>query len=222
MEYRLILFKYHSYPSGYLLQTIINKRLHNAKVNIMAKTVLVHIESVSPYSSSRMHDTPKLDKESHGDYEIRTWREKSNYDSDGMIFIPAMAFKQALDDAAKMFSTVIPGKGKSTYTKHFKSGVLCLTDMALGFHKDKVDSVTINANADGVRGSGKRVKRTFPIVPKWKGVIEIVIGDDTITPDVFEKFMKDTGRFIGVGRFRPQNGGTNGRFNVVKFEWTDI
>ena len=37
---------------------------------------------------------------------------------EGEIVIPAMAFKQALDGVAKRLGDQIPGKGKSTYTKH--------------------------------------------------------------------------------------------------------
>ena len=36
-------------------------------------------------------------------------------------------------------------------------------------------SFTGSMNADGKRGSGKRVDRTFPVVPKWGGVLEIYI-----------------------------------------------
>lgn len=181
----------------------------------MIRFATVELESTTPYSQSRQHDTPKLNKEAPGDYEARTWREKCNYDADGNVFIPAMAFKQALDDVAKMFSETIPGKGKSTYTKHFKSGVLCETDAYIGVKKDEISSVTINANADGVRGSGKRVKRTFPVVSSWKSTIRFVLLDPTVTEEIFLKYLKDAGSFIGVGRFRPQNGGMNGRFRVV-------
>jgi hypothetical protein len=29
------------------------------------------------------------------------------------------------------------------------------------------------------------------------------------------------GMFIGIGRFRPEKGGTNGRFKIASIEWTD-
>lgn len=188
----------------------------------MPKKVIVKLVSQAPYSASRKHDTPKLEREGADDYEQRTWREKSNYDESGIVVIPAMAFKQALDDVAKMFSTSIPGKGKATYTKHFKAGVLCMGDVSIGIHKDDMPSIRINANADGVRGSGKRVSRIFPQIPSWQGEAEFAVLDDTITKEVFEKALQDAGRFIGVGRFRPQNGGLNGRFAPVSFEWSDI
>ena len=89
------------------------------------QTVTVEFEGIAPYSQSRKHDAPKLDKETADAQELRTWREKSNYNpKSGEIYIPAMAFKQALDAAAKRLSDQIPGKGKATYTKFFVSDVV--------------------------------------------------------------------------------------------------
>jgi hypothetical protein len=188
----------------------------------MMKIVEVDLVSTAPYSQSRQHAEPKLNRETHEDYEVRTWREKCTTNADGEICIPAMGFKQALDDCAKMLGLQIPGKGKATYTKHFKAGVICEADVPIGVHKDDVPGVTINANSDGVRGSGKRVRRTFPQVSEWKGTARFAILDDSITRDVFEKHLTEAGRFIGIGRFRPQNGGLNGRFKPVAFRWSEL
>lgn len=183
------------------------------------RNVLVQLESISPYSQSRQHDTPKLEKETPDIYERRTWREKCNTNDKGEIVIPAMGLKQALDRAAKVLGEQIPGKGKATYSKFFTSGVLCVENVPIGHMKADVPSITINANSDGVRGSGKRVKRTFPQVKDWSGVAEFTIIDDTITREVFERTMITAGQIVGIGRFRPENGGLNGRFRVVKFDW---
>ncbi len=181
--------------------------------------VSVTFTGVSPYSQSRMHDTPKLDKERPDDYERRTWREKCTTDKSGQVVIPAMAFKQALPVAARKLGLQIPGRGKSTYTKYFEADVLCEDDVPLGVKKDDVASIVINANADGVRGSGKRVKRIFPIIHDWSGVVRFTIFDDTITESVFEEVFKAAGFGVGIGRFRPENGGYNGRFAPTAFDW---
>lgn len=186
------------------------------------RQVKVKIESMSPYSQSRMHDTTRLNKETHEDYEVRTWREKSNYDEAGIIFIPAMAFKQALDAAAKKLGEQVPGKGKSTYTKYFVADVICEANVSVGVKKDDVPGVTINANSDGVRGSGKRVKRTFPVIDSWAATVRFTILDDTVTPDVFERTLAAAGMGIGIGRFRPEKGGLNGRFRATDFEWQKV
>lgn len=188
----------------------------------MPKTVEVTLVSVSPYSQSRQHSEPRKDKETWEDYEKRTWREKCTTNDEGEIVIPAMAFKQALDAVAKRLGDQIPGKGKSTYTKHFVGGVICESDVPLGVRKEDVPSITINANADGVRGSGKRVQRTFPQVAKWSGVARFIILDDTVTKPVFERFFTESGRFIGIGRFRPEKGGLNGRYRATDFKWSEV
>lgn len=185
------------------------------------KVCIAEIQSVTPFCASRQHDTPKLDKERPDEYEARTWKEKAHFDDEGVAFIPGIAFKQALDSAAKYLSLQIPGKGKSTYTKHFGSGVLCANSLSLQAKRDDITGVTINANADGVRGSGKRVKRTFPKFPKWGGKLEFYIFDEAIPKDVFEYVMKESGKFIGVGQNRPQNAGMHGRYEVKGFAWTE-
>ena len=183
------------------------------------KTVKVHIKGLSPYSQSRQHDTPLENKERRDEWEIRTWREKCNVDDKGFIRIPEMAFQQALHIGAKKLNLQIPGKGKSTFTKFFLSDVLCVSTASLDVHKDAVGSITINANSDGVRGSGKRVKRTFPVVPEWSTIAEFMILDDTVTVDVFEQAFAAAGMGVGVGRFRPAKGGLNGRFEATKYDW---
>ena len=183
------------------------------------KTCVVTLKSVSPYSQSRMHNEPHLNKEGHGEYERRTWKNKAHVKTDGLIFLPPMAFKQAVDASAKFLGIPVPGKGKSLYTKHFLSGVLVIDGLTTETHIDDVEEEWINANSDGVRGSGKRVPRCFPTIPSWQGKVSFHVVDDTITEEVFETVLEEAGKFIGVGRFRPEKGGFYGRFEVVDFEW---
>lgn len=184
------------------------------------RNVKVWLESITPYSQSRPHETPKLAGETNDAMEIRTWREKCNADEKGEIFIPAMAFKQALDSAAKKSGDQIAGKGKSTFTKYFLADCICDGDIALGVFKNDVGSVRVYCNVDGIRGSGKRVWRTFPQISSWIGIACFTILDDTISQVVFEKMLKLGGMGIGIGRFRPEKGGLNGRFKPVKYEWS--
>lgn len=188
------------------------------------ETVLV---SHTPYSQSRQHTTEKLDKETAPDYELRTWREKCTVDDYGQIVIPAMALKQALDSVAKRLGRQIPGKGKATYTKHFLAGVSCEDNVALTtdnkpIMKETVESISINANVDGVRGSGKRITRIFPLIPQWLATARFLILDDTVTKAIFEEHLHEAGQFVGIGRFRPEKGGLNGRFTVKSFTWEEI
>lgn len=185
----------------------------------MPKVCIAHIRGTSPYSASRAHEAPREPKETPGDYDDRTWRQKLHVSNDGTVVIPAMAFKMALDTAAKMLGEKIPGKRNATYSKFFLAGVLVFQDPRLGIPADAVRGARVHANADGVRGSGKRVFRTFPMVDDWQTTVTFDVLADEITKDVFEKHLAQAGSFVGVGRFRPQMGGLNGRFVVDKVEW---
>ncbi len=190
------------------------------------RTVTVSLQSISPYSQSRAHLTPKLvDKdgnvtETGDDHERRTWRERLHADEEGNVFIPPMAFKNCLSEAALFLSEGIPGKGKSTWTKHFEAGVLVVTPLPLPIKKDECPGEWLFVPADGKRGGGKRVMRQFPVIHKWAGSVEFVILDDRIKPDVFEKHIRAAGSLIGIGRFRPRRNGFYGRFEVKEIKWS--
>ena len=190
------------------------------------RTAIVHLESISSYSQSRHYQPdkslPEHQKETPMATEQRTWRERCHVTEDGHIFMPPMAFKNCLSEVAKFLSMQIPGKGKSTYTKHFEAGLLVLEGIALPERKDTVAGEWLFVPADGRRGSGKRVEKCFPLIPHWKGILQVHILDETISREVFEEHMKAAGNFIGVGRFRPRNNGFYGRFKVNKIEWQTL
>ena len=189
------------------------------------KVCLVTIKSATPYSQSKAFDIdlfPKKEKEDAAGYDKRMWREKATYDDKGIVSIPAMALKMSVDEAVKRLNIGIPGRGKSTYTKFFTAGQICEADVPLGIHKDDLDFIDIWANADGVRGSGKRVRRRFPIIKEYEATARFAILDDIIPPDVFEKAVTEAGRLVGIGRFRPEKGGFLGRFHVTGIAWSTV
>lgn len=183
------------------------------------KTAIATLKSCAPYSQSKYYDTEKQPKELHKDYETRTWRDKMHADSNGNVFIPPMAFKNCLSEAAKFLSMKIPGKGNATYTKHFVAGILVVDALVLPVKKEDVPGEWLFVPSDGVRGSGKRVAKCFPIIHSWGGDVEFIVLDETITEAVFTDVLKQAGAYIGVGRFRPLNNGTYGRFTVDKVVW---
>lgn len=193
----------------------------------MTSVATVKLQGIAPYSQSFQHNTPKLNKELADDYERRTWRNKMHHDKDGHVIMPAMSFKNSLADAAKFLGMQIPGKGKSTYTKHFESGIL-VTDSpkilinGAPVHYEEVDGRWLNVPSDGVSGSGKRVSKCFPIIPMgWEVTVDYLVLDDVITPEVFRDTLVQCGQLIGLGTFRVRNRGTHGRFRVQKIEWNE-
>lgn len=187
------------------------------------RTVKIYLENLpgSPYSQSARHEQPKLDRESHEDYEARTWRQKCTINRDGQVAIPLMGLKKAIDTAAFKLAVKVPGR-KTSFKNFFVSGYVVDHDIPLSNGKpltpDDAECVTIFSDVSGKPG-GTRVARKFPVFHKWAGTAEVTIIDDVITEQIFEHHVASAGMIVGIGRFRPENGGGNGRFRVVKYEW---
>jgi hypothetical protein len=182
------------------------------------KTYRATLTGHSPYSQSRHYTVDKLDREQPDAYERRTWRGRMHVDEHGHVFIPPMAIKNCLSEAAKFLGLQIKGKQKCTYTKHFEAGVIVLDPIGLGIVANDVQGESLFVPASGKRGDGKRVDRIFPFIPPgWSGEASIVVIDQTITAEILELHLVEAGNLIGIGRFRPRNNGYYGRFKVSEF-----
>jgi len=190
----------------------------------MATIVTFGIEGIAPLSQSKPHLTDYLPGESHDDYRKRTWREQLHVDQQGMVFIPPGAIKNCLSEAALFMSIPVPGKGKATYTKHVEAGVACIKPVSIGVRATDVQPETLFQPADGKRGSGKRVWKTYPRIDAWGGLVELVVLDETVLQTshrsgntILQDICEGAGQYIGLHRFRPRKNGFYGRFTISDF-----
>jgi len=189
----------------------------------MATLVNFTLKGIAPYSQSKPHLTEMFPGESHDDYRQRTWREHLHVQN-GEVFIPPSSIKNCLSEAAKFLSISVPGRGKRTYTSHVEVGVACIRPVVLGIKSTDVQSETLFLPADGRRGSGRRVWKTYPVINEWRGDVELLILDETTLQtsqrsgnSVLQDICEGAGQYIGLGRFRPRNNGWYGRFIVEDF-----
>ena len=184
------------------------------------KIYKVKLQGTTPMLYGRQYAVPKLQRESAGEYEERTWKERM-HTQDGIVVLSPLSVKNCLRDAAKYLSESIPGKGKSTYTKHFKSGVMVFEQAPLSDSKgypikaDSVEPLWLNVPSDGMTGGTKRVPKAFPQVKEWSATVEVSVLDEIISKDVLERHLTQAGNFVGLGAMRVANGGISGRFKVV-------
>ena len=64
----------------------------------------IRIEGVTPLLFGGMIDRnafPKKSRESHDDYERRTWRERAHASPDGRLYVPALALKRMFESTAR-------------------------------------------------------------------------------------------------------------------------
>jgi hypothetical protein len=184
------------------------------------KIVTAHLKSTSPMSQSKGILEKKNTGESHEAFEERTWPQRMHVNENGFVFIPPMAIKLCLADCAKFLSETVPGKGKATYTKHFEAGTMVVDPAVLNVKAADVTSEKLFVPSDGKKGGGSRVWKFFPFIAKWETDIEIVLLDPVLIdkPAKVQEYLEHAGKFIGLGRFRPRNGGFYGRFEVTRFK----
>ena len=181
-------------------------------------TCTFDIVGSSPISFGRPVQSIKKTGEKHDDFEHRTWRERVHVDGKDIAFIPPMALKNCLTDVAQYLSETIPGKGKATFTKKFKAGVMVIDPMDLGVKLADIEGERIFVPSDGKRGGGSRVWKTFPVIRNWTVEATAYIADPAIKPAKMLEYLTHAGKFIGLGRFRPINNGFYGRFTIENFE----
>lgn len=193
------------------------------------KTLEVVLEGLSSVSFSKQHMEPWLvsgsgaPKESHAEYDARTWRSKMHVMSDGRVYITPMALKQAIEGAAKY--NPVKKRGTATWTKNVEAAVLITDEIVIeGLKADDVKSETVMCTGDGKPArysSGSRVPRIFPVVPAgWKAKAKILVLDESIPNEVLEQHLVDSGVFVGIGRWRAEKRGLYGRYRVVSKQWS--
>lgn len=183
-------------------------------------TATISIEGMSPLSQSKHHTEPKIGEETNDAHERRTWRYRMHRNADGNVFIPPMAAKNGLVSAAKFLNRKIPGERNKTFTKRFESGILCMDPLVLPIKVDEVPHEELFVPSDGIRGSGKRVVKLFGVIAEWAGEFVVSVIDEKISKDVLAEHAEAWGKFIGIGRFRPEKNGYYGRFAVKEIRWS--
>jgi hypothetical protein len=181
-------------------------------------TATVTLKSMSPMTQSAPYDDPALEGESPADRDKRLWRRHLHTIGDNAA-IKATAMHKAIAAAAKYSGKKITGKGAKTWTAKFEAGIVILEDIDLGIPAADVQPITLFMNLDGRRGGSVRGHRTFPHILAWEATFDILILDPEITKAIFEEMMELAGLFVGIGQYRPEKGGNNGRFEMTALEW---
>jgi hypothetical protein len=187
----------------------------------MPYDAIAQISSTSPLSWGRyIREKPGLGKGQ--EFEEMIWRDKFWQTEQGEIFIPPMAFKKSLDTAAKRLNLKIPGAGQSKYSKRFESGVIVAEPILLGISRDDLDHEWHNVPADGKPGGSSKVEKCFPVIAEWEAEVKFIVLDDIIKEKIFRQVLHHAGQFVGVGRWRPEKAGYNGRFRLEKMTWSEV
>lgn len=184
----------------------------------MPKEYIVSLASATPYFQSRDYEMEEIrgKKEDASEFERRTWRLRTHINNDGQIIIPAIQFQKSIQGASAYLAEKIPGKGAQTWTKHFLSGILIPDGILLPERRETVDGLWLRMNPQGKTKGGTRVSKCIPMIPQWAGDLRVIVLDDLIHEEVLLRTIQHAGTFTGIGQNRPENGGQNGRYQLVE------
>lgn len=131
----------------------------------------------------------------------------------GEIYQPSIHLLSSMKRAGAKFQ--IPGQGKSTYKNLIGSGAVIITpDAILHQHQE----YEIDARPVVVPATKGRVMRKRPMLPKWRLKFQIEYDDAEINANDIREILFYAGKRVGIGDFRPEKGGSFGRFLVSKFK----
>ena len=184
------------------------------------KKYKVKIVGVTPYMQHRMDDA-KLEEweknrkkiiERHdiSQEDIKRAMFHSYMDDKGKFYIPSEHVRGALIEAGALVKSKVGNSRKSM--KNIVAGMFFVMPSHLPIHQnfviDKRSAVNKNIKA--------RIIVIRPKWEQWETEFELWVDNDTITKETVQEILENSGRYIGIGSFRPLCNGMYGRYEVNK------
>lgn len=188
------------------------------------KVKLIGTGAYSP-SKALLSTTERQSGEDYTAVERRVWKERFHTNSKGQLVMPLFGLKAMLDSTASYLGMKVPGGGKRTFGKLFQSGVILTGESPLLLVNDKpvlAKDVTedsygewVFCSSDGKKNSmGGKVNRLFALFNDWSTEFTLETIEPRISEEVLAQHLVASGKYNGIGRFRPQVGGCHGRFTI--------
>lgn len=173
----------------------------------MEEKYSIKIKGVAPLLMHRMSNEPQEKKKAGTVYDNQKDAEDALYKGpEGNVCQPAIHLEAAMIKAAVNYK--IPGQGKKTFKDAFKGGIFVSPDM-IPHNNPKWEM-----DLQNVVISRARVLRARPRFDDWELEFTITNIDERITKSIIKDVLTDSGKFVGIGDFRPRFG----RFEITSFE----
>lgn len=175
--------------------------------------IIVRIEGISPLLMHRFPVSSEDPKSKIKD-QRKTQDDVESYlyaDEQGKLVQPSTHIIGSLKRAGVKFQ--IPGQGKTTYKNLMGSGAVIIDPVMI---PHLIQAWTIDRRPVVVQKA--RIVRSRPILKEWALSFFVEYDQDEIPKSVLKELFDYAGRRVGLGDFRPDKGGSFGRFIVTKFE----
>jgi hypothetical protein len=180
----------------------------------MTEKIQVTIEGTTPLLFNRFRDVAieGKSKKRTGAMAESDIEDKLYLDEEGKTMLPAVYLKNCIVEASKQFKIV--GKGKSTYSKLVASTVE-IEPFYIDLNASKYEIFRISAVNPMTRG---RMMTERPKFNKWSASFELILNDESVPISVINEILEHSGKYVGIGDWRPQTKGMFGKFMITSFK----
>jgi len=178
----------------------------------MEKTYKVRIEGNTPLLQHRFNggDGEQTTKKKASTMKENDVEETIYRLPDGTIYQPGDCIKQSMIEAGKAFK-----KGKSNLSKPSGSFLMVLPDAIPHINQEWVK----DRRAVVIPSTKGRVMRNRAKFEDWTLDFEIkCLDDDELDKTTIQNLLEHSGKYVGIGDYRPQKKGMFGTFSVTNFE----
>lgn len=140
----------------------------------------------------------------------------------GQLYAAADWFREAALLAAKEFKDS-SRRGNATMVQRFSASVFH-TDIYFPLFRASTGAAITEKEPDWemflkrvvIQGNG--IVRARPLITDWATTVEFEYDDEVIAPDLIAPIVHASGKYPGVGDYRPAKKGPFGRFKVVSLD----
>lgn len=175
--------------------------------------IKVTIQGTTPILFNRFRDVAieGKSKKRTGAIADSDIEDKLYQDDKGNTVLPAVYIKNCIVEASKQFKII--GKGKSTYSKLVASTV-DVEPFYIDLDTDKYEVFRISAVNPMTKG---RMIIERPKYNKWSASFELILNDESVPISVMNEILEHSGKYVGVGDWRPEKKGMFGKFMITSF-----
>lgn len=185
----------------------------------------VKVKGVTPYMQHRMDDATLqewekrrgtiIERDGLNEEPERKAAFHSYINSNGNYYIPAEHFKQSFIKGGAFVKSKVGNSKKSM--KNIVAGMWRIEELEIPLNKfDEVDTRSaVNKNVKA------RIIVHRPKWNEWEAKFTLLIDDDVkngVTLDMIQSIIGYSGRYLGVGSYRPEHTGEFGRFEVESID----
>lgn len=178
----------------------------------------VSVTGITPYMQHRMDDTKLasweksrgviIERDGLNDEPNKIAAFHSYITPSGEYFIPSEHFKQSMVKGGGYIKSKVGNAKRSM--KNIVAAMFFITPEKIPFRKfDEVDTRSaVNKN------NKARVIVHRPKWGEWTCEFTLFVDNDSITTETIKEIIEASGKYIGVGSYRPEHTGEYGRFTA--------